>query len=179
MKTFKFAPGLDLRVIDRGGEPWFVAVDVCDALSIHTRDVRKVLDANEVAQDLVDSIHLKTGAAGRPARTFVNESGLYSLILRSRKPEAKEFKRWVTQQVLPTIRKTGGYMASCIACRAAKLNANKAFREAAAALAARPVSSPTPGGRLDFFRLSGRTAFQPGALKAWEVHRSIEGPQRP
>lgn len=79
----------------------------------------------------------------------------------------------------PTLTSADGYMASCIPCRAAKLKANKAFREAAAALAARPASSPTPGGRLDFFRLSGRTAFPPGALKAWEARHSVDGPQRP
>ncbi len=79
----------------------------------------------------------------------------------------------------PTLTSADGYMTSCIPCRAAKLKANKAFRAAAEALAARPRSSPTPGGRLDFFRLSGRTAFPPGALKAWEARRSAEGPQRP
>jgi len=59
----------------------------------------------------------------------------------------------------PTLTSADGYMTSCIPCRAAKLAANKAFREAAEALAARPPSSPTPGGRLDFFRATGRTAF--------------------
>ena len=78
----------------------------------------------------------------------------------------------------PTLTSADGYMTSCIPCRAAKLKANEAFRAAAEALAARPASSPTPGGRLDFFRLSGRTAFPPGALKAWEARRSAEGPQR-
>lgn len=79
----------------------------------------------------------------------------------------------------PTLTSADGYMTSCIPCRAAKLKANKTFRDAAAALAARPANPPTPGGRLDFFRLSGRTAFPPGALKAWEARRSHEGPQRP
>lgn len=102
-------------MIDRNGEPWFVSKDVCDALGIHTRDVRKILDVDEVAEGLVDTIHLTSGASGRPVRLFINESGLYSLILKSRKPEAKAFKKWVTSEVLPTIRKTGGYMAPSVA----------------------------------------------------------------
>lgn len=88
---------------DEKGEPWFVAKDVCDVLGTETRDVRKVLDADEV-----DTIHIGN-RGGRPS-LIINESGLYSLILRSRKPEAKRFKKWITSEVLPAIRKTGGYI---------------------------------------------------------------------
>lgn len=72
-------------------------------LGTETRDVRKVLDADEV-----DTIHIGN-RGGRPS-LIINESGLYSLILRSRKPEAKRFKKWITSEVLPAIRKTGGYI---------------------------------------------------------------------
>ncbi|WP_165663704.1 BRO family protein [Mycobacteroides abscessus] len=93
-----------MRVVDVDGEPWWVARDVCDVLTI-SQPVRSVqgLDSDEVTTTHV------TDALGREQRTYlVNESGLYSLILRSRKPEAKVFKRWITHEVLPTIRKTGG-----------------------------------------------------------------------
>lgn len=110
LSVFSFAPGMDLRVIDREGSPWFIAKDVCDVLAIHTRDVRKVLDRDEVDELSVDSVHLTRGGKGRPPRTTINESGLYSLILKSRKPEAQAFRKWVTSVVLPAIRKDGAYV---------------------------------------------------------------------
>ncbi len=96
-----------LRVVMREGEPWFVAADVCAALTVGnpsqalTRldDDEKTLISNE-GQEF----------QGAPTMTVINESGLYSLILSSRKPEAKKFKKWVTSEVLPAIRKTGGYI---------------------------------------------------------------------
>lgn len=95
----------EVRTVSRDGEPWFVLRDVCDALSIgNTSDVSRRLDDDEV--DLIDG----TDKAGRPQKmSVVNESGLYSVILRSDKPEAKPFRKWVTSEVLPSIRKTGGY----------------------------------------------------------------------
>ena len=109
IKNFTFAPGLELRVIDRNGEPWFVAADVCKALGISnpTQAVRQHVDTDDWAI-------LKIEEMGR-SPNCVNESGLYSLILKSRKPEARAFKKWVTSEVLPTIRKTGGYMAPSVA----------------------------------------------------------------
>jgi prophage antirepressor-like protein len=86
------------------GQPWWIAADVCEILEIqNSRDAMSRLDSDE--RSTVDS----TDGAGGPARNIINESGLYSLILGSRKPEAKEFKRWVTHTVLPSIRKTGSY----------------------------------------------------------------------
>lgn len=101
LTTFTFAPGLNLRALDKNGEPWFVAKDVCAATG-HTNPTVAVqsLDADEVA---------KFNIGNRPAN-IVSESGLYSLILRSRKPEAKAFQRWVTSEVLPSLRKHGGYI---------------------------------------------------------------------
>lgn len=96
-----------LRVIkDEQGEPWFVAKDVCDALGIDTNHVRESLDEDEV-----NTLRIMEGK-GNPNKTIITEAGLYSLILRSRKPEAKAFKRWVTHEVLPAIRKDGGYMVA-------------------------------------------------------------------
>ena len=96
---------LPVRVIERNGEPWFVGKDVCNALEIN--DARKsvaLLDEDE--RNTIPVID----AVGRMQDTYIiSESGLYSLVLRSRKPEAKVFKRWVTHEVLPAIRKTGKY----------------------------------------------------------------------
>lgn len=95
----------EVRTVMRDGEPWFVLKDVCRVLEIsdHKVVIRR-LDKDEVCQiPLTDSM-------GRKQKTWlINESGLYSVILRSDKPEAKPFRKWVTSEVLPTIRKTGRY----------------------------------------------------------------------
>lgn len=91
---------------DQQGEPWFVAKDVCGCLDIRTNDALNSLDDDEKGYDTVVSL------GGPQQMAFVSEPGLYSLVLRSRKPEAKAFKRWVTHDILPSIRKSGGYMAA-------------------------------------------------------------------
>ena len=91
-----------VRTVMQGGEPWFVAKDVCDAL-----DIANVT----VAVARLDDDERSKFNLGRQGETFcVNEPGLYSLVLGSRKKEAKDFKRWITHEVIPTIRKTGGYV---------------------------------------------------------------------
>lgn len=88
------------------GEPWFVAADVCRALGLgNSSDVIKRLDEDE--RTLVS---IEGASNGLPVNA-VNEPGLYALILGSRKPEGKAFKRWITHEVIPSIRKTGGYIA--------------------------------------------------------------------
>lgn len=90
--------------VHEDGEPWFVAKDVCDVLGLgQTGKALKALDDDEVTTvPLIDGM-------GREQKFYaISEPGLYSLILRSRKEQAREFKRWVTHEVLPTIRKTGG-----------------------------------------------------------------------
>lgn len=101
---FAFA-GEQVRVVtDEHGEPWFVAADVAAILDLgNARSSLALLDEDEKGVHSVDTL------GGRQQVTTVNESGLYSLVLRSRKPEAKAFKRWITREVLPAIRKTGGY----------------------------------------------------------------------
>lgn len=106
--------GNDVRALtDEHGEPWFVAKDVCEILGTETRDVRKILEDDEVTN--VTNIHIGGISTifdlsnGGRAPLIVSEAGLYSLIMRSRKPEAKEFRRWVTHEVLPSIRKHGVY----------------------------------------------------------------------
>ena len=90
------------------GEPWFVAKDVCDVLEIRTDTIRRILDDDEVDETNPNTI----GVAGGRNPLIVSEAGLYNLVLRSRKPEAREFKRWVTHEILPSIRRSGGYIAT-------------------------------------------------------------------
>lgn len=95
-----------VRVVERNGEPWFVAVDVCRVLGLDdTGRAVSRLDDDELTR-------IKIGSGGQMREAYaVNESGLYALVLGSRKPEAKAFKRWVTHEVLPAIRRTGRYQA--------------------------------------------------------------------
>ncbi len=91
-----------MNVIDN--EPWFCLGDVCKVLDLRQGDVRQRLD------DGVVSTHPIIDSLGRTQQAnFVNEDGLYDVILDSRKPEAKKFRKWVTSEVLPSIRKTGSY----------------------------------------------------------------------
>lgn len=95
--------GRDIRTVIYKDEPWFVAKDVCNVLEIlNPSDALKRLDDEERAR-------FNLGRQG--SANIINESGLYELIFTSRKPEAKTFKRWVKQEVLPSIRKTGSYQA--------------------------------------------------------------------
>ena len=94
-----------VRTVVIDDEPWFVAADVCRALDIgNSRQAVTRLDDDEK-----NTVTLNDGIPGNPEKTVVNEPGLYSLVLGSRKPEAKAFKRWITHEVIPAIRKTGGY----------------------------------------------------------------------
>ena len=95
-----------VRTVSVDNEPWFFAKDVCDALSVATNHVRESLDEDEVSNLRTTEIGPEFGGK---APLIVSEAGLYSLILKSRKPEAKAFKRWITHEVIPAIRKTGGY----------------------------------------------------------------------
>lgn len=94
-----------IRTTMINGEPWFVAADVCKALEIkNSRDAMTRLDDDEKDVALTDTL------GGVQTSTVVNESGLYALVLGSRKPEAKAFKRWITHDVIPSIRKHGAYI---------------------------------------------------------------------
>lgn len=97
-----------IRVADNNGEPWFVAKDVCDALGIatnHLRERNRGLDDDE-------AVSLPNWEGKGSAPLIVSEPGFYKLVMKSRKPEAKAFQRWVTHEVLPSIRKQGGYMTA-------------------------------------------------------------------
>ncbi|MDR1562291.1 MAG: phage antirepressor KilAC domain-containing protein [Dysgonamonadaceae bacterium] len=97
----------EVRVTEVNSEPVFCLSDICKVLDLQTTDVRQRLD------DGVVSIHPIIDALGRTQQAnFVNEDGLYDVILDSRKPEAKLFRKWITSEILPSIRKHGGYMVS-------------------------------------------------------------------
>lgn len=103
--------GAALRTLTDGvGEPWFVAKDVCDILGMSNPSMAiAALDKDEVSQ--VDpKNYLGSENRSNQAINIVSEPGLYRLVMKSRKPEAKEFQRWVTHEVLPQIRRTGGYI---------------------------------------------------------------------
>lgn len=106
IQIFKYENN-DVRTVEMNGEPWFVLKDVCGVLGLSNHKVTaQRLDRDEVSQTyLTDSIGRKQET------TVINESGLYSVILRSDKPEAKPFRKFVTSEVLPSIRKNGGYIA--------------------------------------------------------------------
>ena len=93
-----------IRITTVEGQPWFVAKDVCDAL-----DLKIVARAIGSLDEDEKGIHTVNTLGGEQQMSIISEAGLYSLVLRSRKPEAKAFKRWVTHEVLPTIRKHGVY----------------------------------------------------------------------
>ena len=105
MQTFIYS-GAEVRTVRKDGAPWFVLKDVCGVLGISKyRDVAERLDTDERGPVRVDTL------GGSQEMTCISESGLYNVILRSDKPEAKPFRKWVTAEVLPAIRRSGGYIA--------------------------------------------------------------------
>lgn len=110
LSVFRFRNAFPVRVSDREGAPWFVAADVCKALAIS--------NPTKAVTQLDDDEHTTlTFSEGRPGHgaqrvNIISESGLYALVIRSNKPEAREFRKWITAEVLPTIRRTGRYEAA-------------------------------------------------------------------
>ena len=108
IQIFKFNDH-PVRVAEKDGEPWWVAKDVCEILELgNPRSSLALLEDDEKS-----SVQIMDGTSplgGNPNMTIISEAGLYRLIMRSRKPQAKAFQRWITHEVLPTIRKTGGYL---------------------------------------------------------------------
>ena len=107
--TFENAAFGKIRTLTLDGEPWFVAADVCKALELGNPSMTvERLDADEKGISSIDTL------GGKQRMAIINEPGLYSVILCSRKPEAKAFKRWITHEVIPAIRKYGGYMTKSL-----------------------------------------------------------------
>lgn len=107
VKIFENEKFGQIRTITKDGEPWFVLADVCRALEI--RNSRMV--AGRLDKDELMSVKLTSGGQRREM-TVINESGLYAVIIRSDKPQAQSFRKWLTSEVIPTIRRTGGYVAN-------------------------------------------------------------------
>lgn len=116
MQIFEREEFGQIRTTTIDGEPWFVAVDVCRALE-HS-------NVSSALERLDDDERSKLNLGRQGETNIVNEPGLYTLVLGSRKPEAKAFKRWITHEVLPSIRKTGAYATDSRLMEAAQLLAN-------------------------------------------------------
>lgn len=109
LMTFENAAFGKIRTLTIDGEPWFVAADVCRVLEIGNPSMAvERLDDDEKGISTIDTL------GGKQRMTIINEPGLYTLVLSSRKPEAKAFKRWITHEVIPAIRKYGGYMTKSL-----------------------------------------------------------------
>lgn len=112
VSVFDFKSNAVHVILDGNGDPWFLAKDVCNVLGVRTNNIRAIVDEDEVRSIpndysvVIGGISTKNGGK---APLIVSEPGLYNLISHSRKPEAKPFQRWVNHEVLPTIRRTGGY----------------------------------------------------------------------
>lgn len=105
MKIFENEEFGKVRTVVKDGEPWLVGKDVAEILEYKdtAKAIRTHVDADDKGVSILDT------PGGKQKITVINESGLYGLVLSSKMPKAKEFRRWVTSHVLPTIRRTGGY----------------------------------------------------------------------
>lgn len=106
MQIFQNEAFGEIRTLLIDGEPWFVAADVCKALELGNPSMTvERLDDDEKGISTIDTL------GGKQCMAIINEPGLYSLVITSRKPEAKAFKRWITHEVIPAIRKHGAYIS--------------------------------------------------------------------
>lgn len=115
VSIFKFEESFTVRTVIKDNEPWFVAKDVCDVLGLtNPSEALKSLDNDEKT-----TLRNSEGRAGAGAQCFniINESGLYALVIRSNKPNARKFRKWITSEVLPAIRKTGRYAVPSVPVR--------------------------------------------------------------
>lgn len=120
IKIFENTEFGKVRVLEINGEPWMVATDICSCLAISNASQA----VSRLDDDEKSTIILNDSSSNNRNTIVINESGMYSLVLSSRKPEAKAFKKWVTSEVLPSIRKTGFYSMNGIA---QKMVANPQF----------------------------------------------------
>ena len=110
IKIFKNPQFGAIRTTEKDGEPWFVGKDVAEALGYANTKDALASHADEEDKRIIQRSENATFDIPNRGLTIINESGLYSLILSSKLPTAKEFKRWITHEVIPSIRKTGGYI---------------------------------------------------------------------
>ncbi len=114
LQVFKNVEFGSIRTLNLDNEPWFIAKDISDVLEYSkVANMVEYLDDDEkIKLSFADAVSSGIENVNSQGLYVVSESGLYSAILKSRKPEAKKFKKWVTKEVLPTIRKTGGYLGN-------------------------------------------------------------------
>lgn len=146
LMTFSNPDFGEIRTLERDGEPWFVGKDIAEALGY--ADTNKAIAMHVDEEDkLNDKTALSLGQRGG---WLINESGLYSLVLSSKLPTAKQFKRWVTSEVLPSIRKNGGYIAGQSELSPAELLA-QALKVADRVLAERDARLAALQPKADYF----------------------------
>lgn len=112
LQIFENQVFVQVRVFVKNGEPWFVAADVCKAMEIAPTAIRRLDDDEKAALRLTQTS--SNGVVQNREVAAVNEPGLYTLVIGSRKPEAKFFKRWITHEVIPAIQKHGAYMTDSV-----------------------------------------------------------------
>lgn len=162
--------GTEVRTVLIDGDPWFVAKDVCDVLDINNSRmaVSRLDDDGVSSTDVIDSMGRTQSAS------IVNEAGLYELIFLSRKPEAKAFKRWVTHEVLPQIRRTGQYGSAVPASFAEALELAAAKqREIEAAETALAIAAPKVEAFDDFMESDGTYSLHAAAKSLADVTGGI------
>lgn len=170
VKTFQNERFGAVRVVECNGEPWFVASDVCRALGIDRTQTRR-LDEDE------KGVYSAQTPGGQQEIGIVNEPGLYTLVLGSRKPEAKAFKRWITHEVIPSIRKTGSYRvpqaetAADVRAKAMLLNAKSRMLAAASKAVSNfnlsPVALETLGLTMIEEYAGVKTGYRPPVEKTY------------
>lgn len=117
-QRFQFAPGLDLRVILNDGNPWFIASDVAKALGYRdAANMARNLDDDEKGTHLVSTPH------GHQPMLIIDQSGLFHAVLKSTKPEARAYRKWVTGTVLPSVHRHGAYVTGLEGLPQAQQNA--------------------------------------------------------
>lgn len=141
MQVFENEQFGQVRVISADGQPWFVGKDVAEALGY--KNVRDALKKHVDTEDR-NTVAFRDGIRGNPNVTVINESGLYSLILSSKLESARQFKRWVTSEVLPSIRKHGAYMTDDLLEQAA-INSDVAAKVAQALFEERSLNRKLAG----------------------------------
>lgn len=116
MQVFQNEEFGNLRILMMDGQPWFIGAEVAQALGYH--NIRDAIAKHVDVEDR-NTVAIRDGIPGNPQKAIINESGLYSLILSSKLEGAKRFRRWVTSEVLPSIRKHGAYMTDSLLEQAA------------------------------------------------------------
>lgn len=143
----------NIRTMDRDGAPWFVGKDVAEVLGY--KNTRQALATNVDLDD--KGVHSVDTPSGQQEMTIINESGLYALVLSSKLPTAKKFKRWVTSEVIPSIRKHGGYingqenMTPAELMASALLMAQRTLAERDARISALTVENQIMAPKADYF----------------------------